>query len=217
MAHIEQLDFVSRIGRLLPRYFSRATVLEIGSLDINGTIRSAFTNCQYTGIDVAAGPGVDVVCEGQQYDAADDSFDIVISCEVMEHNPHWVETFKNMVRLSKRDGLIVMTCGSLGRPEHGTSRSNIDASPLTVSKGWEYYRNLAPRDFINSGCVAGLCTWKFFENWRAYDLYFVGSKSRLDPAAEAQLSALERHYRAETFKTAKGLRRYLKAKYLLRK
>lgn len=137
-------------------------MLEIGSLDINGTIRSAFDHCDYTGIDVAAGKGVDVVCEGQSYDAPDGSFDTVISCECLEHNRHWKGTFQNMIRLCKPDGLIVMSCATLGRSEHGTARSDPDASPLTVDKGWNYYRNLTPRDFIDAGLVEPLGAWAFF-------------------------------------------------------
>jgi len=48
-----------------------------------------FSDCDYIGLDVAPGNGVDIVCEGQNYDAPDESFDVVISCEVMEHNPFW--------------------------------------------------------------------------------------------------------------------------------
>lgn len=153
MAHKEQLQYIDRIQGIFPSYFTGKRVLEIGSLDINGTIRSRFTGCDYVGIDVDAGPGVDRVCEGQEFDAPDGSFDMVISCEVMEHNPYWKETFQNMVRLCAPRGLVVMTCAALGRKEHGTSRSNAESSPLTVSKGWDYYRNLTARDFIATGAL----------------------------------------------------------------
>ena len=142
MAHPAQNEFIGRIRDIFPGHFRHARVLEIGSLDINGTIRGLFTDCDYTGIDVGPGPGVDVVCAGQDFDAPDESYDVVISCEAMEHNPYWAETFTNMVRLAKPGGLVLMTCATLGRKEHGTTRTTPADSPLTVAKGWDYYRNL---------------------------------------------------------------------------
>lgn len=64
-------------------------MLEVGSMDINGTIREFFRD---TGLDVTPGPRVDVVCGGQEYAAPDRSFDVVLSCEAMEHNPDRVQT-----------------------------------------------------------------------------------------------------------------------------
>jgi len=217
MAHQDQLEFVGLVKDAAPSRFRGVKVLEIGSLDINGTIRGMFTGCDYTGIDVAEGPGVDVVCQGQDYQAPAESFDTVISCEVMEHNPHWKETFQNMVRLARLDGLVVMTCALTGRKEHGTTRSEPDASPLTVSKGWDYYRNLRARDFVEAGLTGGLAEVHLFENWRAYDLYLVGSRTRLEPAVSAKLAALAGFYRSRSFGSVKGLRRFAMASLGLRR
>jgi 2-polyprenyl-3-methyl-5-hydroxy-6-metoxy-1,4-benzoquinol methylase len=64
------------------------------------------------------------------FDALAGLFDVVISCEVMEHNPFWVATLTNMIRLLKPGGLLVMSCATIGRKEHGTARSLPGASPL---------------------------------------------------------------------------------------
>ena len=93
------------------------------------------------------GKGVDVVCPGQDYTAPARSFDVVISCEMMEHNPNWRETWLNMLRMVREDGLLVMTCASIGRKKHGTSDSTPFDSPLTVATGQNYYRNLVETDF----------------------------------------------------------------------
>ena len=147
MAHKGQQNFIQLVQASVSRFLFNKRVLEIGSLDINGSVRSHFRECSYTGIDVAAGPGVDMVCQGQDYGGPEDSFDVVISCEVMEHNPHWAETMKNMIRVCKPGGLVLMTCATLGRGEHGTARTSPNSSPLTVELGWNYYRNLTARDF----------------------------------------------------------------------
>ena len=101
MAHQGQRDFVRLVSTELQSFFRDARVLEVGSLNINGSVRDFFSNCSYVGIDIAPGKDVDVVCQGQEYAAADGSFDQVISCEAMEHNPHWKETFDNMVRICR--------------------------------------------------------------------------------------------------------------------
>lgn len=175
MAHLQQRSFVALIAKHLPDYFVCQRVLEVGSLDINGSVRSAFVDCRYTGIDVAEGRGVDIVCQGQNFDAPDGSFDHVISCEVMEHNPHWEDTFKNMIRLCDDGGLITMTCATTGRPEHGTTRTSPSKSPLTVELQWDYYRNLTQADFQDAiDMDAAFSRWYFGVNWTSYDLYFVG-------------------------------------------
>ena len=98
-------------------------VLEVGSLDINGTVRIFFDNCDYTGLDLGEGKGVDLIEEGQNYDAPDETYDTVLSTECFEHNPYWKETFLNMIRLCKKNGLVFFTCAiqnefaKINRPE----------------------------------------------------------------------------------------------------
>lgn len=210
MAHPAQNEFIGRIRDIFPGHFRSSRVLEIGSLDINGTIRGLFTDCDYTGIDVGPGPGVDIVCEGQSYDAPAESFDVVISCETMEHNPYWAETFANMVRLASPAGLILMTCATVGRKEHGTTRTTPADSPLTVAKGWDYYRNLTARDFEQAGVLAPLAFTFFATSYDDYDLYFAGSKTPIGAAAQAALAKLGARYRWRNYGTLKGLKRALK-------
>jgi SAM-dependent methyltransferase len=147
MAHSTQQDFILYVRDKFPDFFKNKKVLEVGSLDINGSMRSFFSECEYIGIDVGEGNGVDVVCQGQEYDAPDQSFDVCASGECFEHNPYWAETFSNMVRMCKSGGLVFFTCATTGRKEHGTTKSDVESSPLTVGIGWDYYRNLDENDF----------------------------------------------------------------------
>ena len=189
MAHEQQIGFVKLLSRELPHYFNQAKVLEIGSLDITGSVRQCFKSCDYTGIDVAPGKGVDVVCQGQDFHEADGTFDQVISCEAMEHNPSWRETFANMIRLTRSGGLVVMTCATYGRPEHGTMKTNPEASPLTVEKGWNYYKNLGPSDFLNVfNLEDSFSGFRFWSNWSPKDLYFVGIRKTSDSQAVHQFN-----------------------------
>ncbi len=175
MAHAAQLEYVGLLSVHLDQFFHRSRVLEIGSLDIAGSIRSFFAECDYVGLDVGPGKGVDVVCEGQKYDAPDATFDVAISCEAMEHNPYAAETFRNMIRLCRPGGLVIMTCATTGRPEHGTARSGPEGSPLTVALGWNYYKNLTKRDFERAADLASsFSLYRFWTNWDHYDLLFLG-------------------------------------------
>ena len=215
MTHHEQLEFMAKLTELFPDRFQGRRVLEIGSLNVNGTIRPFFKQCEYTGVDVAPGPDVDIVCEGQNYKGEDGSFDVVVACEVMEHNPYWAETMANMVWLCKPDGMVVMTCATLGRPEHGTTRSAPTDSPLTLE--WNYYRNLTHRDFIRSSVLHTLGEKAFVHEWIKKDLYLVGFKLASDPVIAEQLAKLRRHYFRHNLGSWRSIKAHVKAMVLRRR
>lgn len=174
MAHKEQRDFLETVRNNHPEWFTEVSVLEVGSLDINGTVRDFFHNVRrYVGVDVGPGPGVDVVENGENLDYGDDEFDIAISAECFEHNPEWIATFANMHRMAKT--AVIFTCASEGRPEHGTTRSHPDNSPFTIA--WDYYRNLNAEDFEQAFDLDGMFTeYAFDYNPNSHDLYFWGIK-----------------------------------------
>lgn len=177
MAHNQQRVFINQLKEKYQDFFKQKKVLDIGSLDINGSMRDFFENCEYTGIDVGEGPGVDIVCQGQDYNAANESYDVVCSSECFEHNPFWFETFENMIRMCKRGGLVFFTCATDGRPEHGTSRTTPDCSPLTVNLGWSYYQNLNEIHFKDKiDFDEYFSIYDFSVNLETYDLYFWGIK-----------------------------------------
>lgn len=170
MAHIQQFYFVEFVKNKFPQNFYKAKVLEIGSLNINGTVRDLFVDCDYLGVDVGEGKDVDLVCEGQNLDDPNETYDTTISCECFEHNPYWKETFENMHRMTKIGGLVIFSCATTGRPEHGTSRTNKADSPLTT---WDYYRNLTEQDFNVEGMFS---QYEFATQHQTHDLYFYGVK-----------------------------------------
>lgn len=147
MAHKTQRDSISLIKKYYSEYFDTKKVLEVGSLNLNGSIRNLFDNCEYIGCDLAEGKDVDIAIQGQMLDFPSNHFDVVISTECFEHNPYWIETLSNMLRMLKSDGMIVLSCASAGTGEHGTARTSPGNSPFTSSKGWKYYKNLTIKDF----------------------------------------------------------------------
>ena len=64
-------------------------VLDVGSYDFNGTYRGFFVSdpcCDYVGLDIRPGPNVDIVVSPDgHWPLADDTFDVVISGQCLEH------------------------------------------------------------------------------------------------------------------------------------
>ena len=205
MAHADQVEFMSLVKEHFPASFEGVKVLEIGSLDINGSVRSFFPRTNYTGVDVAAGPGVDEVCQGQLVGHPSGSFDVVISCECLEHNPFWVETVSNIFRLTKPGGLVIVSCATTGRAEHGTTRTSGTDSPLSIGIGWEYYKNISIAEFNRS---FNLEYWfedhLLLPNWHHCDLYFVGVKKtsvNAGPIARLRESLSSRFKPTQSFRS----------------
>lgn len=178
MANDQQAEFIQIVKRHLPQFFSGTRVIEMGSLDINGSARGHFDAARYVGVDLGPGPSVDLIAPGQMVDEPSGSFDCAISANCFEHNPYWLETFVNMLRLVRAGGLVLFTCASTGFREHGTRRSAPEASPLTLEIGWDYYRNLTERDFTRKLDLKLWCSdWRFFVDSDTYCLYFVALRS----------------------------------------
>lgn len=171
--HWEQSQFVKAVKAAFPDHFENVRVLEVGAYDVNGSVRPFFAATHYVGLDLIEGPGVDVVCSGHEF-RSPERFDTVISTECFEHNPFYLETFRNMIRHARDGGMVLFTCASEGRPEHGTPRAEPASSPGTVSTGSDYYRNLTAADFAAADPEKAFSDYRFLGNVVAHDLYFVG-------------------------------------------
>ncbi len=184
--HWQAYQFVLEVKSLFPHFFIDSSVLEIGSHVVNDSIRELFHTDTYVGVDLSAGNGVDVIASGHEFKSSQ-KFDIAISCECFEHNPYYMETLKNMIDHTQDDGLIVFSCATAGRPEHGTSKTDPSLSPGTSSLNWDYYKNLTESDFNEIDSL--LKHHLFITNTASHDLYFLGTKSE---AIASQLSAYQK-------------------------
>ena len=175
MSHTQQQDFCKLVDKNFFRE-KKISILEIGSYNVNGTIRDIFVNQRYVGIDVKSGPCVDIVYDGLNLDIQE-KFDLSISCECFEHNPYYLENFKKMIELTKNDGVVVFTCASLFRKEHGTTRTTSEDSPGSMEK-WDYYKNLFKKDFEKKIDMSKIFyKYQFYYNLFSDDLYFIGIKN----------------------------------------
>ena len=177
MSHYQQIEFCKLVK---VNFFEnkKISVLELGSYNVNGSIRTIFDNTtEYIGLDLIKGPGVDVVYDGKHM-PINQEFDLCISCECFEHNPNYLENFLKMIQLAKKDGVVVFTCASIGRSEHGTTETDMTSSPGSMEK-WNYYKNLKKTDFTKKINLSKFFyKFLFFENYISKDLYFIGIKSK---------------------------------------
>jgi SAM-dependent methyltransferase len=188
MAHKEQIDYVNRIKNKFPEYFNNKIVLGVGTFDVCGSEDKFFENCEYSGLDLGPGPGVDIVCPAQDYDSPDESYETIISCECFEHNPFYKETIQNIVRLLKPNGMFLFTCATTGRPVHGIKsleeeskikHENWITMPNVSIDNWdnEYYKNLTEEDIRECVDFEDIFSEFEFEIEKDHcDLFFWGIK-----------------------------------------
>lgn len=93
------------------------STLEVGSLDVNGSVRSLFGD-PYVGVDMRPGPGVDVVATADALPFDDASFDVVVSTEMLEHDPSPWLSLAEMGRVLRPGGHLLLTTRGNGFGEH---------------------------------------------------------------------------------------------------
>lgn len=180
MAHEQQRDFCKSVKERLPGFFNGKLVVDIGSLDINGSNQYLFENSGYIGVDLFPGRNVDIACKGHELALPDESVDVVISTECFEHDSHYKKTIKNIYRMLKPGGLFVFSCATTGRPEHGTRRTTPEDAPFIQSLGeWaDYYKNLEESDIRAVLDIdAAFDKYEFSTQYQTHDLYFWGVKT----------------------------------------
>ena len=188
MSHPEQQRFLALVASANHALLDGGRVLEIGSYDVNGTVRGAFRGAAgYVGVDLTAGPGVDRVGYGHEIEDPPASYDVAISGECFEHDPHWRETFSTMVRVVRPGGLVAFTCASTGRPEHGTTRTDPSLSPGTQARGLDYYQNRTAADFEELPLADWFQQWRFWQLTTSEDLFFAGVRAGTDDRPLAEL------------------------------
>lgn len=93
--------------------------LDVGSYNVNGSVRMFFCG-PYLGVDMRAGPNVDRVVNAhdlvQTFGA--ESFDTVVCCEMLEHDPAFWISMREMGSVLKPGGRLILTTRGIGFPLH---------------------------------------------------------------------------------------------------
>lgn len=136
--HAEAKQYISKTFNnwLQNKNNAQISVLEIGSFNINGSIREAIQPFaeNYLGIDTQSGPGVDLVADGAAYKLPE-SYDVIVTAETFEHTPYWKDIINKSYINLKVGGIFIATMAGEGRAPH----SAIDTNPI---RDWEYYGNV---------------------------------------------------------------------------
>lgn len=128
-------------------------VLDLGSLDVNGTIRNYkflrenyplwrdLINCkEYVGIDLIEGPSVDRVMSSGDLKFEDNSFDLILSLSALEHDIDPQKTIKEAFRVLKPGGIFLIVCPNKDVPPHtdlgGGSKEVYNIITLKMLKEW---------------------------------------------------------------------------------
>lgn len=130
---------------------SPVDVLDLGGRDVNGSTRDLFGDVNYVVVDIAEGPGVDIVANAADLDLGR-TFDVVLSTEVLEHTARAAEIVAAACRHVSRGGVFIATMAGPGRHPHGASG---ESSPPPG----EHYENVAPDVLERWLSDAGFSSW----------------------------------------------------------
>lgn len=162
--------------------FNGKRILEVGSLNINGSIRPLIEGMkpkEYIGVDVQEGKGVDLVlaAENIMEHFGASSFNIVISTETLEHVLDWRVAINNMKGVLKPLGFIFITVPPFIYQYHACPNDN-----------WRYTSNDVAKIFDD------------FEIWELnYSIFFKGRKPQnYIPIDLSNISIYSMFYRKKT-------------------
>lgn len=95
-------------------------VLDVGGMDVNGSLRPLFERigAMFVAVDAKSGCGVDMVSQSVSelpFPAGD--FDVVVSASTLEHCQEFWNLFVEMTRVCAEDGILIVLAPS-GGPIH---------------------------------------------------------------------------------------------------
>lgn len=112
-------------------------MLELGSRNVNGSVRPLFAGAEYVGIDWTGGDGVDVVADAGAWRPEVANFDCVVSTECLEHAPDGAAICRTAFESLVAGGIFILTAAGPNREPHG-----VNGTPV----GGEFYANVYPED-----------------------------------------------------------------------
>lgn len=120
MVHKTAIDNARHFAEVYLAGVEGITIAEIGSQDVNGSIRPVFgEKVRYIGLDFADARGVDIVLEDPyRLPFPDGELDVVVTSSCFEHSEFFWLTFVEAARALRSGGLLYLNAPSNG-PVHG--------------------------------------------------------------------------------------------------
>lgn len=105
--------------------------LEVGSYDVNGSVRPLFSDC--FGVDERDGPGVDLVADGCHLPFDDAAYQVAVSTETLEHVKRPWLFVSELARVIGRGGWVILTTCDYDFGRHDFPGDYWRFSPLGLS------------------------------------------------------------------------------------
>jgi hypothetical protein len=112
------LNFARRA--IYPSLVKGKDVLEVGALDVNGSVRplvEAMEPKSYIGADMRAGKGVDLICKAENLPTC--SADVVLCFETLEHCKDWRASALGLALACRKLSFLAISTPAPGFPYHG--------------------------------------------------------------------------------------------------
>lgn len=203
--NVSVLEFF--IENLKKEEINNKKIIEVGSKYVNGSVRPIiekfFQPEKYIGVDIEEGKFVDEVLPAEkliQYFGSE-SFDVVISTELLEHVKDWRIVIHNMKGVLKEGGYLYITTRSKGSPYHGWPydfwRYEIEDIKNIFS---DFIIEKLDKDDINSPGIffKSKKPNNFKENDLAnYELYSILENKRIQNINDKKIEKIQRCYRVK--------------------
>ncbi|MEO7392741.1 MAG: methyltransferase domain-containing protein [Ramlibacter sp.] len=114
--HDTALDNAKRFLDAYVRPGTTRQVVDIGSQDVNGSLRSVCpAGVEYVGVDFCAGPGVDIVLrDPYELPFESESLDVLFTTSCFEHSELFWVLFLELLRVLRPSGLLYLNAPSNG-------------------------------------------------------------------------------------------------------
>lgn len=179
--HAEAYGWIRSVLTRLPEM--PASVVELGSRNINGTARDLFNgHTRYVGVDLTAGPGVDILSDAAAF-APVTPPDLVVCAETLEHAPNAAAIVTNAYTMVRPGGAVILTCASRQRAPH----SAVDGATLRAG---EHYAGLAAETLADWGRAAGALVREVQEHPDRGDSYVWLEKPDTGPISRQAATSL---------------------------
>lgn len=109
-------QFFNSYGESIKKFAPKALVVEIGSQDVNGSLRTFCPeHFEYTGVDFVAGKGVDLILDDPySLPFESESVDVVLSSSCFEHSEMFWLLYLEIMRILKPTGVFYLNAPSNG-------------------------------------------------------------------------------------------------------
>jgi len=180
------------------------TIIEIGSQDINGSIRDVSPqNANYIGLDFVNGKGVDIIInDPYNFPLSDGIADIVVTSSCFEHSEMFWLTFLESLRVLKDNGVLYINAPSNG---------SVHRFPLDC---WRFYpdaglalQNWARRNNLKSVMLESFVAHKeegnsnqlIEYNWNDFVAIFLKNEKFIDQYPNRIISKFNNFYNGRIF------------------